>query len=250
MTYDPAFTNTASCKSAITFIDGDKGILRVPGLPDRGAGREVDVPRGRLAPPEGRAADGRRAEGVHAPRHDPHVPPREHRRSSWRASGTTRTRWGCCSRRSARSRRSTRTPSRSSTRSRATTTSSGSSRRCRRSRPSRTGTRIGFPYVYPDNDLSYTGNFLSMMKKMAEPRYDVEPGPRARARRPLHPPRRPRAELLDERDALGRLGADRPVLVASRPPRRRSTARSTAARTRPSCGCCTRSATSRTSRPS
>jgi citrate synthase len=27
MTYDPAFTNTASCKSKITFIDGDKGIL-------------------------------------------------------------------------------------------------------------------------------------------------------------------------------------------------------------------------------
>ena len=28
MTYDPAFMNTASCKSAITFIDGDEGILR------------------------------------------------------------------------------------------------------------------------------------------------------------------------------------------------------------------------------
>ena len=31
MTYDPAFMNTASCKSAITFIDGDKGILRYRG---------------------------------------------------------------------------------------------------------------------------------------------------------------------------------------------------------------------------
>src|SRR5271157_5071569 len=28
MTYDPAFMNTAFCKSSITFIDGDKGILR------------------------------------------------------------------------------------------------------------------------------------------------------------------------------------------------------------------------------
>ncbi len=28
MTYDPGFTNTASCKSAITFIDGERGILR------------------------------------------------------------------------------------------------------------------------------------------------------------------------------------------------------------------------------
>ncbi len=31
MSYDPAFTNTASCSSKITFIDGDKGILRYRG---------------------------------------------------------------------------------------------------------------------------------------------------------------------------------------------------------------------------
>jgi citrate synthase len=33
MSYDPAFLNTASCRSAITFIDGDKGILRYRGYP-------------------------------------------------------------------------------------------------------------------------------------------------------------------------------------------------------------------------
>jgi citrate synthase len=33
MTYDPAFMNTASCHSAITYIDGDKGILRYRGYP-------------------------------------------------------------------------------------------------------------------------------------------------------------------------------------------------------------------------
>ena len=33
MTYDPAFMNTANCRSAITFIDGDKGILRYRGYP-------------------------------------------------------------------------------------------------------------------------------------------------------------------------------------------------------------------------
>jgi len=33
MSYDPAFLNTASCKSRITFIDGDKGILRYRGYP-------------------------------------------------------------------------------------------------------------------------------------------------------------------------------------------------------------------------
>jgi len=33
MTYDPAFMNTASCQSAITYLDGDKGILRYRGYP-------------------------------------------------------------------------------------------------------------------------------------------------------------------------------------------------------------------------
>src|SRR5574341_1648836 len=33
MSYDPAFMNTASCQSKITFIDGDKGILRYRGYP-------------------------------------------------------------------------------------------------------------------------------------------------------------------------------------------------------------------------
>jgi citrate synthase len=33
MTYDPAFTNTASCKSRITFIDGDRGVLNYRGYP-------------------------------------------------------------------------------------------------------------------------------------------------------------------------------------------------------------------------
>ena len=33
MTYDPAFMNTASCRSSITYIDGDQGILRYRGYP-------------------------------------------------------------------------------------------------------------------------------------------------------------------------------------------------------------------------
>src|SRR5258708_7880402 len=33
MTYDPAFTNTANCRSAITYIDGDNGILLYRGYP-------------------------------------------------------------------------------------------------------------------------------------------------------------------------------------------------------------------------
>ena len=33
LSYDPAFMNTASCRSAVTFIDGDRGILRYRGYP-------------------------------------------------------------------------------------------------------------------------------------------------------------------------------------------------------------------------
>ena len=70
MTYDPAFMNTASCRSAITFIDGEGGILEYRGypieqlaeqstylevayllvhgeLPTKAAARRVDAPRSR-----------------------------------------------------------------------------------------------------------------------------------------------------------------------------------------------------------
>ena len=33
MTYDPAFLNTASCRSAITYLDGERGVLRYRGYP-------------------------------------------------------------------------------------------------------------------------------------------------------------------------------------------------------------------------
>jgi citrate synthase len=34
---------------------------------------------------------------------------------------------------------------------------------------------MGLPYAYPDNGLSYAGNFLNMMRKMSEPRYSPDP---------------------------------------------------------------------------
>jgi citrate synthase len=34
---------------------------------------------------------------------------------------------------------------------------------------------VGMPFVYPDNSLSFTENFLSMLWKVAEPRYDANP---------------------------------------------------------------------------
>jgi citrate synthase len=55
--YDPAYMQTASCKSEITYLDGDAGILRYRRLPDRAARRALDVPRGRVPAPPRRAAD-------------------------------------------------------------------------------------------------------------------------------------------------------------------------------------------------
>src|ERR1051326_5037450 len=42
MTYDPAFLNTANCRSAITYIDGDKGILLYRGYPIEQLAEESD----------------------------------------------------------------------------------------------------------------------------------------------------------------------------------------------------------------
>ena len=45
MLYDPAFLNTASCRSAVTFIDGDTGIPPLPRLPDRATRRAEHLRR-------------------------------------------------------------------------------------------------------------------------------------------------------------------------------------------------------------
>ncbi len=57
MTYDPAFMNTASCRSAITFIDGDKGILRYRGYPIEQLAEKCTFPGGGLPGPVRGAAD-------------------------------------------------------------------------------------------------------------------------------------------------------------------------------------------------
>ena len=79
---------------------------------------------------------------------------------------------------------------------------------------------VGMPFVYPDNSLPFTSNFLSMMWKIAEPRFEADPDPGPGPRRALHPPRRPRAELLDHRHAGGRLLARRSLFGLRRRRRR------------------------------
>ncbi len=87
---------------------------------------------------------------------------------------------------------------------------------------------MGQPYVYPDNDLEYAGNFLGMMYKNDRAEVPARPAAGARARRSVHPARRPRTERLDERRSLGRLDPGRPLLGRRR--RRRSAVRAAARR--------------------
>ena len=79
MTYDPAFTNTASCRSSIMLHRRRGRRARVPRLSDRAALREVHLPRGGLPPDLRRAADAGASSTTWVYRdHPPHLRPREH----------------------------------------------------------------------------------------------------------------------------------------------------------------------------
>ena len=175
MTYDPAFMNTASCRSAITYLDGEAGHPRVPRLPDRAAGGAVDLPRGRLPADPRRAAHPGAARRVDARDHDPHVRARE-RQELHAGLPLRRAPDGDAARApSARSRRSIPTPTRSRTR----TIRYLQSIRLIAKMPTLAAFafrhNMGQPYVYPDNDLRYPGNFLGMLYKMTELKYQPDP---------------------------------------------------------------------------
>ena len=58
VSYDPGFMNTASCQSKITYIDGDKGILRYRGYPIEQLAEKSCVFRNRVFNSSRRTADG------------------------------------------------------------------------------------------------------------------------------------------------------------------------------------------------
>jgi hypothetical protein len=124
MAYDPAFLNTASCRSAITFIDGDKGILRYRGFPiEQLAEKASFLETAYLlfegsCPPGPSSTSGRTTSGT-----TPTSTPTSS--SSSRASATTPTQWAPCWAPWALSPRSTPTPSTSMTRPTATCSASG-----------------------------------------------------------------------------------------------------------------------------
>jgi len=105
---------------------------------------------------------------------------------------------------------------------------------------------LGLPYNYPDNDLSYPGNFLSMMFKMTEVKYEPDRGSSARSTCSGS------CTPTTSRTAPPTRCAPwaRPRWIPTRrwrPASPRCTARCTAAPTRPCCGCSTGSARRTTS---
>jgi citrate synthase len=174
MTYDPAFTNTASCRSKITFIDGDRGILHYRGYPieelaDRSTYLEVAylTLNGEL-PNKSELAGWvhnikhhtllhenikKLIDGFH---HDAH--PMGMLLSIVGALSTfyrdSKNIFDSQSRREQTFRLIAKMPTIAAF--------------CYRH-------SVGLPYAYPDNDLTYTGNFLNMLFKMTELKYQPHP---------------------------------------------------------------------------
>jgi citrate synthase len=174
MTYDPAFTNTASCKSRITYIDGDKGILRYRGYPIEQLAEKSDYLETAYLIVKGELPDRRHFEVwkrnitlhtmVHENvkkfmdgfRYDSH--PMGMLVGTIGAMSTfypdAKNIFDLESRRVQTRRLIGKVP----------TIAAFAYRHSR-----------GLPYVYPDNDLSYAGNFLSMLFKMTELVYKPNP---------------------------------------------------------------------------
>src|SRR5512132_294465 len=174
MTYDPAFTNTAACRSRITFIDGDRGVLMYRGYPIEQLAEHSDFLEtsylllfGEL--PTTAQLDQWTADITqHTMLHENIKKFLEGFRYDAHPMGMFLSSVGALS---------TFYPD-------AKNIQDPSSRRVQTLRliakvPSIAAYvfrhTIGRPYVLPDNDLSFTGNFLNMLFRMSEPRYKVHP---------------------------------------------------------------------------
>ncbi|HLF80231.1 MAG TPA: citrate synthase [Anaerolineales bacterium] len=174
MSYDPAFTNTASTRSTITFLDGEKGILRYRGYPIEQLAESSNFLEVAYLILQGELPDRPQLQTwveeitlhtflheniktlMEAFRYDAH--PMGMFISTVAALSTFYPEapdiFNLESRMYQIKRLIAKVP----------TIAAFSYRHSR-----------GLPYVYPDNDLSFTGNFLSMMFKMSEARYKVPP---------------------------------------------------------------------------
>jgi citrate synthase len=174
MSYDPAFLNTASVRSAITEIDGDAGILRYRGYPIEQLAVESTyletaylLVHGEL-PTQGELAAWSHEITVHTFLHENVKRLMEGFRYDAHPMGMLVSMLGALSTFYPESSRvddpEVRMEQVVRLIAKVPTIAAWSYRHSR-----------GLPYVYPDNELGFTTNFLSMMFRMAEPRYHAEP---------------------------------------------------------------------------
>ena len=248
--YDPGFMSTAACESAITYLDGDAGILRYRGYPIEQLAENSTYLEVAYLLLEGRAAQRGAVRRV-APRRDvPHVHPRERTKAVPRGLPLRRPSDGDA--RLGRRRPLHLLPRRQGhLRSRVPQQADHPPHR-QNADPGR-----GRPPLQRGHAVRLPGQLARLRSQLplhaleggrAPVRGRPRPGPRPR--HPLHPPRRPRAELLDHGHARRRAPRTRIPTRPPPPPRPRSTGPGTAAPTRPSSACSPKSAASRTCRTS
>ena len=174
MTYDPAFLNTASCRSAITFIDGAKGILRYRGYPiEQLAEHATFVETAYLLldgelPNESELATWKQDLSGHVMLHENIKKFMEGFRYDAHPMGIFLSTVGALSTfypvakhvddQQSRRRQSLRLIAK---------VPSIAAYAFRH--------HVGKPYIYPDSELSYTGNFLNQLFKRTEPVYRPNP---------------------------------------------------------------------------
>ena len=174
MSYDPAFVNTASCRSRITFIDGDKGILQYRGYPIEELAEKSNyletaylIVKGEL-PDKEHFARWERNIKIHTMVHENIKKFMEGFRYDAHPMGMLVSTVGAMSTFYPEANQIHDLESRRlQTRRLIGKMPTLAAFAYRHSR--------GLPYIYPDNDLSYTGNFLSMLFKMTELKYKPDP---------------------------------------------------------------------------
>src|SRR5712672_1415620 len=174
MTYDPAFMNTANCRSAITYIDGDKGILLYRGYPIEQLAEESDfletaylILFGEL-PTASQQQTWTREITLHTMLHENIKKLMEGFQYDAHPMAIFLSIVGAMSGFYPDAKDIFNKGSRLKQTHRAIAkVPSIAAWAFRHS--------IGRPYVYPDNDLSFTGNFLNMLFKMTELKYQPNP---------------------------------------------------------------------------
>jgi citrate synthase len=174
MSYDPAFTNTASCRSRVSFIDGEKGILRYRGYPIEELAEKSNYLEVAYLIVKGELPDRKHYEAweenirTHTMVHENIKKFMEGFRYDAHPMGMLVGTIGALSTFYPDANAITDLESRRlQTRRLIGKLPTLAAFAYRHSR--------GLPYVYPDNDLSYAGNFLSMLFKMAELKYKLNP---------------------------------------------------------------------------